>query len=140
MGKFCKKVDSNKKSRSSQHTHYECDDNSGYLVSRIRIRCSVACLFTDKQAGIVAAFLQPISLVHEDQVRVSIRRLQRYLLWCILTATTEPHFAHLILMIPSAPLSMSNRRWLQQGHFTFTAPSFSFVAPTCDTSFSCKFQ
>ena len=26
-------------------------DRSGYLVSRIRIRCSVACLITDKQAG-----------------------------------------------------------------------------------------
>ena len=42
------------KNRSCQHTHYGCEDNSGHLVSRIRIRCSVACQITDKQAGTAA--------------------------------------------------------------------------------------
>ena len=56
-------VDLQKNNRSSQHTHYGCDDNSGYLVSRIRIRCSVVASITDKQAGTAAAFLQPINPV-----------------------------------------------------------------------------
>ena len=51
-----------KKSRSCRHTHFGYADNSGYLVSRIRIRCSVVCHKSDKQAGTAAGFLQPISL------------------------------------------------------------------------------
>ena len=40
-------------------------DRSGYLVSRNWIRCSVACLITDKQAGTAAAIPQLISLAHK---------------------------------------------------------------------------
>ena len=119
------------KNRSCRHTHYECVDNSGYLVSRIRIRCSVVASITDKQAGNCCSF----PAAHQPGIRgfprVTICRLQRYLLWCMLTAQTVPHFAHLILKTQRSSLfSMSNIRWPQHGHFTGTTPSFTFVSPT----------
>ena len=126
----------NTKSRSCRHTHYECVDNSGYLVSRIRIRCSVVASITDKQTGNCCSFPAAHQPGTQDQACVATCRLQRYLLWCMRTAKTAPHFAHLILKTQSSLLSMSNKRRPQQGHLTGTAPSFSFVTPTYTTPFS----
>lgn len=120
----------NKKSRSCRHTHYECVDNSGYLVSRIRIRCSVVASITDKQAGNCCSFPAAHQPGTQDQACVATCRLQRYLLLCMLTDKTVLHFSHFILIIPSVSLFISKRRWPQLGHLTGTAHSLSFVTPT----------
>lgn len=125
----------NKKSRSRRHTHYECVDNSGYLVSHIRIRCSVVASITDKQAGNCCSFPAAHQPGTQDYSCVATRRLQRYFLWCMLTAETVPHFAHFILMMPSAFVSMSKSRCLQIGHFTCTTTSDSIGISTCITPF-----
>ena len=66
---------------------------------------------------------------------MTICRLQRYFLWCLLTAETVPHFAHLILMMPSTFVPMSKSRCLQIGHFTCTTTSDSIGISTCITPF-----